>query len=133
MLGRTASSRLASRSIWCQPRICRPNVLHARTFQLDIRVEKNKVRFLFPPKDSQPEHSIDVSQFWLRDNCRCQLCVNKDTLQKDFDTFDVPSNIKAEHSQTQQDGVHVTWSDQHVSFHPWNWVKSMAPPIGKRG
>lgn len=108
-------------------------MLHTRTFQLDVRVEKNKVRFLFPPKDSHPEHSIDVSQFWLRDNCRCQLCVNKDTLQKDFDTFDVPGNIKAEHSQTQQDGVHVTWSDQHVSFHPWNWVKSMAPSYRQEG
>ncbi|CAH0005206.1 unnamed protein product, partial [Clonostachys byssicola] len=54
------------KSFWCRPRIYRPNVLHARTFQLDVQVEKNKVRFLFPPKDSQPEHSIDVYVFLNR-------------------------------------------------------------------
>lgn len=66
---------------------------------------------------------------WLildRDNCRCEKCVNQDTLQKSFDTFSVssyrcpvstnfisnesqiPSEIKPKSAVIEKDGLRVT-------------------------
>ncbi|KAJ2957358.1 hypothetical protein NQ176_g11247 [Zarea fungicola] len=81
-----------------------------------------------------------LSKFWLRDNCRCQSCVNQDTMQRNFDTFQVGFSIPALlqprkcHSHVQitpeiepteikskNDGVDITWNDSHQSYYPWSW------------
>ncbi|KAK4159363.1 hypothetical protein QBC43DRAFT_327340 [Cladorrhinum sp. PSN259] len=60
--------------------------------------------------------------FWLRDNCRCSTCVNQDTMQRNFNTFDVPVDIEAAEAVHQQTGVKIKWNDGHESFYPWAFV-----------
>ncbi|PBP28767.1 Trimethyllysine dioxygenase [Diplocarpon rosae] len=64
-----------------------------------------------------------VPNFWLRDNCRCEKCVNQDTMQRAFDTFSIPANILPKEVQTNKEGLRVTWAhDGHVSDYAWDWL-----------
>ncbi|KAK3997584.1 putative Trimethyllysine dioxygenase, partial [Cladorrhinum sp. PSN332] len=60
--------------------------------------------------------------FWLRDNCRCASCVNQDTMQRNFNTFDIPADIKATEALSEEAGVRVKWSDGHESFYRWEFI-----------
>ncbi|KAF4626522.1 hypothetical protein G7Y89_g11634 [Cudoniella acicularis] len=66
---------------------------------------------------------IILPSLWLRDNCRCDKCVNQDTMQRAFDTFSIPRDILPSEVVTGKDGLRVTWSnDGHVSLFPWEWI-----------
>ncbi|KIN05903.1 hypothetical protein OIDMADRAFT_189550 [Oidiodendron maius Zn] len=63
-----------------------------------------------------------------RDHCRCQKCVNQDTMQRAFDTFQITPDVEPKEVVTERDGLRVTWgydgiSDGHVSLYPWEWLK----------
>ncbi|QLI66285.1 Trimethyllysine dioxygenase [Metarhizium brunneum] len=65
-----------------------------------------------------------LSQLWLRDNCRCVKCVNQDTMQRSFNTFQISDKIAAKSIHQNQDGVEITWSDSHQSSYSWAWLRS---------
>ncbi|KAG5986378.1 hypothetical protein E4U54_005453 [Claviceps lovelessii] len=58
------------------------------------------------------------------DNCLCEKCVNQATLQRNFNTFDVPADIAPATIQEHENGVDVTWSDSHESTYTWTWLQS---------
>ncbi|KAI1104280.1 Trimethyllysine dioxygenase [Jackrogersella minutella] len=65
-----------------------------------------------------------LPNFWLRDNCRCSSCVNQDTMQRNFNTFDIPDDIQASQITPGEDGVKVKWSgDGHESFYLWEFLE----------
>ncbi|KAM7219949.1 Trimethyllysine dioxygenase [Rhypophila decipiens] len=57
------------------------------------------------------------------DNCRCPKCVNQDTRQRNFNTFEIPSAIAIEELREDSQGVQVQWSDGHVSTYPWSFLE----------
>ncbi|KAL2074612.1 hypothetical protein VTL71DRAFT_8390 [Oculimacula yallundae] len=64
-----------------------------------------------------------MPHFWLRDNCRCEKCVNQDTMQRAFDTFSIPNDIRPKEVRTEKDGLRITWAnDEHVSTYKWDWL-----------
>lgn len=64
-----------------------------------------------------------LPNIWLRDNCRCQSCVNQDTMQRGFNTFDIPKDVHALSVESKEGGVKVRWSDNaHESFYPWDFI-----------
>ncbi|KAH8888728.1 Trimethyllysine dioxygenase [Thozetella sp. PMI_491] len=58
-----------------------------------------------------------------RDNCRCTECVNQDTRQRNFNTFEINPNIELDHVSSGSDGVTVKWSDGHTSVYPWSFLQ----------
>ncbi|KUJ20883.1 Trimethyllysine dioxygenase [Mollisia scopiformis] len=72
-----------------------------------------------------------ASNFWLRDNCRCDKCINQDTMQRAFDTFSIDSDIIPEEVITEKDGLKVKWAeDGHVSKYDWDWlIKHRSNPL----
>ncbi|KAL2025096.1 hypothetical protein VTK56DRAFT_98 [Thermocarpiscus australiensis] len=61
--------------------------------------------------------------FWLRDNCRCTQCVNRDTRQRNFNTFAIPSDIRPDAVRSDGNGVSVQWSDGHRSHYDWDFLQ----------
>ncbi|KAI5461419.1 hypothetical protein BGZ63DRAFT_385813 [Mariannaea sp. PMI_226] len=61
---------------------------------------------------------------WLRDNCQCTQCVNQDTRQRNFDTFQLPEDIHPVNFKETPGYLEVQWSDSHQSHHPWSWLES---------
>ncbi|KAM3454682.1 hypothetical protein NHJ6243_008807 [Beauveria neobassiana] len=55
------------------------------------------------------------------DNCRCNKCVNQDTMQRNYDTFGIPAEIEPAEISPKTDGVEITWNDSHKSYYPWSW------------
>ncbi|KAG5975070.1 hypothetical protein E4U55_007902 [Claviceps digitariae] len=66
-----------------------------------------------------------ISKLWLRDNCSCEKCVNQATLQRNFNTFDIPIDIASTSIRNHEKGVDVTWSDSHESTYTWTWFLSV--------
>lgn len=62
---------------------------------------------------------------WLRDACNCELCVDRSTTQKLFETKEIPSNIEISKRRILPDGaMEITWhkdipryGDNHVSIY----------------
>ncbi|KAH8663479.1 hypothetical protein BGZ60DRAFT_68477 [Tricladium varicosporioides] len=65
---------------------------------------------------------IKYPNFWLRDNCRCNKCVNQDTMQRAYDTFSIDKNILPTEVATTKEGLRVTWPTDHTSLYPWEWL-----------
>ncbi|KAJ2980102.1 hypothetical protein NUW58_g7035 [Xylaria curta] len=63
--------------------------------------------------------------FWLRDNCRCGTCINQDTRQRNFDTFELPEDIGPVRITTNEAGLEIEWSHgSHISFYRWDFLES---------
>ncbi|KAF4972062.1 hypothetical protein FSARC_1280 [Fusarium sarcochroum] len=58
-----------------------------------------------------------------RDNCQCTQCVNQDTRQRNFDTFQLPEDIRPVNFSETEKYLEVEWSDNHKSQHPWSWLE----------
>ncbi|KAL5614179.1 hypothetical protein BROUX41_000017 [Berkeleyomyces rouxiae] len=64
-----------------------------------------------------------LPNFWLRDNCRCNQCVNPSTSQRNFDTFAIPSDVAPANIETTPQGLKVLWNHgNHESFYPWDFL-----------
>ncbi|KAI0872880.1 trimethyllysine dioxygenase [Hypoxylon argillaceum] len=60
----------------------------------------------------------------LRDNCRCSTCVNQDTMQRNFDTFKLPIDIRPSRITSNEKGLEIQWAyDSHVSFYGWDFLE----------
>ncbi|KAI0124394.1 trimethyllysine dioxygenase [Xylariales sp. AK1849] len=74
--------------------------------------------------DTRTERT-SLPNIWLRDNCRCSACVNQDTMQRAFSTFDIPDDIRPLCIESQETGVGIRWSDDsHESFYHWDFIQS---------
>ncbi|KAF4988275.1 hypothetical protein FDECE_15126 [Fusarium decemcellulare] len=88
---------------------------------------------------------------WLRDNCQCTQCVNQDTRQRNFDTFQLPEDIRPlKFSETESHlevectfhaPTRLAWliktdryrgSDSHTSQHPWSWLEAWLQKGGQK-
>ncbi|KAH7165927.1 hypothetical protein EDB81DRAFT_754632 [Dactylonectria macrodidyma] len=74
-------------------------------------------------QEGRPVHRT-FPNLWLRDNCQCTQCVNQDTRQRNFDTFQLPEDIHPVNFSQTQENLEVHWSDSHKSQHPWSWLES---------
>ncbi|CAL3964891.1 unnamed protein product [Diplocarpon coronariae] len=68
-----------------------------------------------------------IPRVWIpvtsSDNCRCEKCMNQDTMQRAIDTFSIPAKILPKEVQTNKEGLKVTWAhDGHVSNYTWDWL-----------
>ncbi|KAI2623097.1 Clavaminate synthase-like protein [Hypoxylon sp. NC1633] len=66
-----------------------------------------------------------LDRHWLRDACRCSICVDPDSGQKNFGTCDVPTELPVEKVyKTEEGGLEVVWEKdfltpgEHVSRYP---------------
>ncbi|KAL4963568.1 putative trimethyllysine dioxygenase TmlH [Aspergillus stella-maris] len=79
------------------------------------------------PLSVTQKRTAEFGQFWLRENCRCDECMSKETRQRSVDTFSIPPNIKVTHFVSGNQGVRVTFSDGHVSTYEHEWLKIHEP------
>ncbi|KAH8908419.1 trimethyllysine dioxygenase [Coniochaeta sp. PMI_546] len=70
---------------------------------------------------TSPKRSF-LPGIWLRDNCRCSSCVNQDTMQRNFNTFDIPATIRPKEATSHREALAVTWPDGHQSEYPWEFI-----------
>ncbi|KAL3477891.1 putative trimethyllysine dioxygenase [Aspergillus californicus] len=61
------------------------------------------------------------------------MCVHPDTRQRIVDTFSIPKDISVVKTKGVQDGVELTWSDGHVSFHPYEYLKNQSRHSNRLG
>ncbi|KAJ5042761.1 uncharacterized protein L3040_004157 [Drepanopeziza brunnea f. sp. 'multigermtubi'] len=65
----------------------------------------------------------NMPNLWLRDNCRCEKCINGETMQRALDTFAIPQDIQPKEVRAGKDGLKITWAnDGHVSSYSWDWI-----------
>ncbi|KAI1504122.1 hypothetical protein F5X99DRAFT_372578 [Biscogniauxia marginata] len=65
-----------------------------------------------------------LPNLWLRDNCRCSACVNQNTMQRNFNSFELPEFIQPLGIEMSHKGVKVYWSEpDHESFYPWDFLE----------
>lgn len=76
-----------------------------------------------------PGQAARYPSFWLRDHCLCSVCSHPDTHQRQHDTFELDTSIKAEDAVPTEDGLEVTWSDpsHSTSVFPWHWLQRHSP------
>lgn len=83
-----------------------------------------QLKFTYPDTTTSSLKRTSLPYFWLRDNCRCNACVNQDTRQRNFDTFNIPNDIQPSHIERTDGGVKVQWSgDGHQSFYSWDFLE----------
>ncbi|KAI1639674.1 hypothetical protein F4809DRAFT_70081 [Biscogniauxia mediterranea] len=60
-----------------------------------------------------------LPNLWLR------ACVNQDTMQRNFNSFELPELIQPLRIETNQKGVKIHWSEttSHESFYPWDFLE----------
>ncbi|KAK2064652.1 trimethyllysine dioxygenase [Colletotrichum caudatum] len=90
----------------------------ARSQHLNAKIIEHGIQFDGPARRSTLPH------FWLRDNCRCSHCVNRDTAQRNFDTYSISADIRPSDIKSEKQGITVTWEqDRHQSFYPWHFIQ----------
>ncbi|KAJ4389407.1 hypothetical protein N0V93_006875 [Gnomoniopsis smithogilvyi] len=82
-------------------------------------------RWKYPSVGVRKGHSWEtIPNIWLRDNCRCSKCVNKDTMQRNFSIFEIPSSVAPAEVKEETDGLRVVWDyEQHESFYTWDFLE----------
>ncbi|KAI0024538.1 Trimethyllysine dioxygenase [Xylariomycetidae sp. FL0641] len=107
--------------------VLRPFQLQARLLatassRSNVSSSPGYVRVNYPrPNDGLIRDALP--NLWLRDNCRCTTCVNQDTMQRNFNTFELPEDIQPSHVESNQDGVKILWPNEHESFYPWKFLE----------
>ena len=70
-----------------------------------------------------PELDKELNYIWLRENCRCEICYNHSTHQKNILPHHVDENIRAIRTQRLRDDLEVSWSDGHSSTYSIRWLQ----------
>ncbi|KAJ4480060.1 hypothetical protein J3R30DRAFT_3216830, partial [Lentinula aciculospora] len=67
---------------------------------------------------------------WLRDHCRCSICLHPKTMQRLLNTFEIPPDITPVKVESSLEGLRVVWpvheyveSGEHESLYSWEWLK----------
>ncbi|PNY26487.1 Trimethyllysine dioxygenase [Tolypocladium capitatum] len=90
-------------------------------------IEADSHGFMLQSDESGKHIETRLSKIWLRYVLRCKQCVNQDTMQRNFNTFEIPDDIAAKEVVPDSEGVEVLWSDSHKSSYTWAWLQSTLP------
>ncbi|KAL2114583.1 hypothetical protein VUR80DRAFT_4566 [Thermomyces stellatus] len=113
--------RLASRRPRLNPGV--QAVRRSSTAAPGCRVSVTDAGIEVIPESSRQLKRTILPNFWLRDNCRCTSCINQDTRQRNFNTFDLPRDMAPSEVIARSDGLQVKWSgDGHQSHYPWEFI-----------
>lgn len=67
---------------------------------------------------------LQIPLIWLRDHCRCEVCYNSATTQKNADNYSLNGVLKAANVLVDGDTLSVKWQDDHVSSYSLKWLVS---------
>ncbi|KAK6849641.1 Trimethyllysine dioxygenase [Apiospora arundinis] len=114
-------------SSWFSPRVQFQRYSHSGSTRFQVTPVGDGLKFAYAKGHNdvaKPRREV-LPNFWLRDNCRCKTCVNQDTMQRAFNTFEIPQDVRPEQVDVQENGVQVQWSDaSHNSFYPWDFIET---------
>lgn len=67
-------------------------------------------------------YHLDLPYVWLRDHCRCDVCYNHQTCQKNIDNFELDLDIRP--TEVSFDGTVLTieWPDKHLTSYNIDWL-----------
>ncbi|KAI2470266.1 Trimethyllysine dioxygenase [Annulohypoxylon bovei var. microspora] len=120
MVSRTAMTRSSGQYL----RQLQYRMLATATEKPLVSTSSGHLKFAYPNNTISNLKRTSLPYFWLRDNCRCNSCVNQDTRQRNFNTFDIKDDIQPSQIEATEDGVKIQWSgDDHKSFYPWDFLK----------
>lgn len=86
------------------------------------------------PAPAWLHEKVDTAALWLRDSCRCAICVSPSSGQKSFATPDIPASIRPRSvSLSPQGELAVEWDNDipsaaaqgHVSTYPASYLESL--------
>lgn len=60
---------------------------------------------------------------WLRENCHCPKCFNKDAIARLFLIEELDLDIEPKNIQVEDGGLRVEWKDGHSSFFAGDWLR----------
>ncbi|XP_071947758.1 gamma-butyrobetaine dioxygenase-like [Antedon mediterranea] len=94
----------------------------ASTYNIDNKSET--IDILFDDKTSSRYPFV-----WLRDNCPCDECFDKSSLQRKIlvDDFDV-DDVIARDANMDSEKMTIYWTDGHTSEYPINWLHNYKFP-----
>ncbi|KAL5048378.1 hypothetical protein BDW71DRAFT_196047 [Aspergillus fruticulosus] len=75
-----------------------------------VVLDKQKLVLKLPSKD------LPISYIQLRDSCKCPLCVDVHSKQRNYRLSDIPPHIKAKSLEWEKDALKVTWDDDIPGF-----------------
>lgn len=75
-----------------------------------VVLDEQKLVLKLPSKD------LAISYIQLRDSCRCPLCVDVHSKQRNYRLSDIPPHIKAKSLEWEKDVLKVTWEDDIPGF-----------------
>ncbi|XP_054272159.1 trimethyllysine dioxygenase, mitochondrial-like [Macrosteles quadrilineatus] len=78
--------------------------------------------FEFKREVSNPK--VKLSFEWLRENCRCNICYNNITNQRNIRIIDIDPSIQPLNFSTCGKEFVVNWSDGHKSVYDLEWITS---------
>ncbi|KAI1390913.1 Trimethyllysine dioxygenase [Hypoxylon trugodes] len=119
----TSRNYMARRG-WQRPSQLRFRTLATATTKPRAQFTSDCVKFEWPESNDKVQRT-NLPNLWLRDNCRCNSCVNQDTMQRNFNTFDdIPIDVQPSRITEIQTGLEIEWSrDHHKSFYPWDFLE----------
>ncbi|XP_061183408.1 trimethyllysine dioxygenase, mitochondrial-like [Saccostrea echinata] len=68
------------------------------------------------------QFNLDLPYVWLRDHCRCDVCYNHQTCQKNVDNFDLDLDIKPTHVSFDGTVLTLEWPDKHLTSFNIDWL-----------
>ncbi|MFI9271752.1 phosphonate degradation HD-domain oxygenase [Kitasatospora sp. NPDC052896] len=69
---------------------------------------------------------MELSPYWLRDNCPCPDCRDPRNGQKLFQITDLPEGLAISASTEREEHLEVLWNDGHRSRYPLAWLTAPA-------
>ncbi|KAL4754561.1 hypothetical protein BDW72DRAFT_200772 [Aspergillus terricola var. indicus] len=75
-----------------------------------VVLDEQKLVLKLPSKD------LAISYIQLRDSCKCPLCVDVHSKQRNYRLSDIPPHIKAKSLEWEKDVLKVTWEDDIPGF-----------------
>ncbi|KAI1332085.1 Trimethyllysine dioxygenase [Xylariaceae sp. FL0255] len=121
-----AAPALRSRRVSLPSRLQKPNAATMRGKSTAMPRDQGDGYLVFSPKDTYtPLRNSQISYTWLRDNCRCSACINQQTRQRNFNTFELSQDIHPSKIHSTEDGIKILWShDSHESSYTWDFLDS---------
>ncbi|XP_077988170.1 trimethyllysine dioxygenase, mitochondrial-like [Glandiceps talaboti] len=74
---------------------------------------------------------IPLSNPWLRDHCRCEVCYDKETEQRNCESLNVDMTPRKVNTKTSMKGKQLViyWSDGHESTFNLDWLLDVFNPV----
>ncbi|XP_046577480.1 trimethyllysine dioxygenase, mitochondrial-like [Haliotis rubra] len=130
--------QLTTKSVFCQsvkglPSYANVTPKHPRTC-LFARKSRNPIQFRFASSVSQKDDGylliqyrdkeVELPYIWLRDHCRCEICYNHTTSQKNVDNYTLSDDLTPKSTQLVEDGeqLRLEWPDGHLTHFDLAWL-----------